>query len=82
MSRSNWKPFFIHPQVIINFNSAEINTFNRSTSITQSRIGRKFQVYNGLRWFLIEISSEMVGSSLGQYAPTRKRPIHKKITKK
>ena len=30
----------------------------------------------------INISNERVGNCVGQYAPTRKRPIPKKVTKK
>ncbi len=78
MSRSIWKPIFLHPQVRDNYASNEISVQNRSTSITQSRVGRRFQIYNGIRWYSVEIIPEMVGHCLGEFTSTRKRPIPKK----
>lgn len=60
------------------FSANEISVQNRSTNITHSRLGHKFQIYNGIRWFPVEITPEMVGHRLGEFAPTRKRPIPKK----
>lgn len=78
MSRSIWKPFYLHPQVREGTSNPEIIVQNRSSFITQSRLGRRFQIYNGVRWFLVEITPEMVGHCLGEFAPTRKHPIPKK----
>jgi ribosomal protein S19 len=64
--------------VLDSFSSNEIVVQNRSTYITQSMLGRRFQVYNGIRWFQLEIVPEMVGHCLGEFAPTRKHPIPKK----
>lgn len=83
MSRSNWKPIFLHPQVVEGFRQNEIRVQNRATAVTQSRLGRRFQIYNGIRWFPVEITPERVGHAFGEFAPTRKRPIpKKKIIKK
>jgi ribosomal protein S19 len=82
MSRSAWKPIFRHLQVREGLNSNEIVMQNRATFITSSRVNRSCVVYNGRRWFHINISNERVGNCVGQYAPTRKRPIPKKVTKK
>jgi ribosomal protein S19 len=38
----------------------------------------KFYVYNGIRFFCIEVNSEKVGYRLGEFAPTKKKPIPKK----
>lgn len=96
MSRSIWKPSFLHRQafesVIVETPSvgkvtnnpksssaaSEIVLFNRSTYITSSRVGARFQVYNGVRFFPLEITSERVGHLVGEFAPTRKRPVPKK----
>lgn len=78
MSRSLWKPIFLHPQVINEITSSEITVKNRATCLTSSRIGRRLQIYNGIRWFPIEVSQERLGHCLGEFAPTRKRPIPKK----
>ncbi len=59
----------------------EIFVYTRSTVIRQQMVGLKIQIYNGIRFFLIEINSEMVGHSLGEFAPTRKKPIQKKKKK-
>lgn len=82
MSRSTWKPIFRHPQAREGFNANEIILQNRSTFITPSRVNHRCAVYNGRRWFHIDISNERVGNCVGQYAPTRKRPVLKKQVKK
>lgn len=78
MSRSAWKPLFLHPQVIEKLNANEIVVQNRASLITQSRIGFNFKIYNGIRWFPLKVSANTVGQPLGQFAPTRKRPVVKK----
>ncbi len=78
MSRSIWKPIYINPQVQLTSNTAEVFIQNRSTYISESRVNRRFQVYNGNRWFPLEITPENVGYLVGEFAPTRKRPIPKK----
>lgn len=81
MSRSNWKPLFRHPQAIESLSENLIVRQNRSTFITTSIVNYTCLVYNGQRWFTLSITPEIVGNCVGQYAPTRKRPIHKKIKK-
>lgn len=83
MSRSLWKSSYIHNQVsayienktIIN---NEICVQNRATVIVPIRLGKRFQIYNGVRWFAITIQAEIIGHLLGEFAPTRKRPVLKK----
>jgi ribosomal protein S19 len=41
-------------------------------------MNQRFQVYNGNRWFLLELKPERVGHLVGEFAPTRKRPVIKK----
>lgn len=60
----------------------EMIVYNRGTVVRQYMVGLKIQVYNGIRFFLVEITSEMVGHCLGEFAPTRKKPIPKKKKKK
>lgn len=81
MSRSSWKPRFIHPQVIESFSAPEIFVQNRATTITENRVGLRFQIYNGIRWFPLEVTPERVGQRVGEFAPTRKRPNLKKKKK-
>ncbi len=88
MARSSWKPFFVGKDFIQQYKQEniqkhdEIIVYNRSTVIRQYMVGLKIQVYNGIRFFLVEITSEMVGHCLGEFAPTRKKPIPKKKKKK
>ena len=88
MSRSLWKPNYIHKQVLTYIDKSiahsEICVQNRSTLIVPSRLGKQFQIYNGVRWFAITIQSEIIGHLLGEFAPTRKRPVikKKKVAKK
>ncbi len=77
MSRSIWKPNFIHSQVTNN-SSSEVFLQNRSTYITNLRINQRFQVYSGNRWVILEIKPERVGYLVGEFVSTRKRPIQKK----
>jgi small subunit ribosomal protein S19 len=60
----------------------EIVAFNRATYLTEPFIGQKIHVYNGLRFYSIVVSSEMLGHRLGEFSPTRKKPVAKKDKKK
>lgn len=83
MSRVSWKPLYIHNDFIKQktTNTSEIILFNRATVITKSMIGTKVQIYNGVRFFPITITSDMLGHRVGEFAPTRKKPQFKKIKK-
>jgi len=49
-----------------------IRTNARSCTILPQFIGLKFQVHNGKEYVQFEIIDDMVGSKLGEFAPTRK----------
>jgi small subunit ribosomal protein S19 len=57
-------------------------SFNRATVLTEKMIGYKISVYNGMRFYTITVSSDMLGHRVGEFSPTRKRPIPKKDKKK
>lgn len=78
MPRSAWKPLFIHPQYSQESESNEIKRQNRSTPFIKKILGKTIQIYNGIRWYPITVSEEIVGQSIGQFAPTRHQPIYKK----
>lgn len=88
MGRSSWKPKFIHNEVSKQFLSIkqhltdEIVTCNRATYLTEPFVGQKIHVYNGLRFYSIIVSSDMLGHRVGEFAPTRKKPVAKKDKKK
>ena len=71
----------MHPQALESLSESIIVIQNRSTLITISMVNYVCLVYNGLRWFTLNITADIVGNRVGQYAPTRKRPVHKKRKK-
>lgn len=79
MARSNWKPLYIHQTLIDQQKQIKPNTdiilTNRSSEITKQMVGLKIQIYNGIRFFPLLISNDMIGQKLGEFAPTRKRHI-------
>ena len=85
MARVSWKPLFLHPDFITqkqtHKNEEEIILYNRATVLTKQMIGLKFQIYNGIRFYPITVTTDMLGHRVGEFAPTRKKPIAKKIKK-
>lgn len=86
MSRSSWKPLYIHNDFIeqkkVNKEHEDIVLFNRATVLTKQMVGLKLQVYNGIRFFPLNVTNDMLGHRVGEFAPTRKKPIPKKKKKK
>ena len=86
MSRSLWKPLFtandfMEQQKNLKSNG-EIILYNRSTVLTRQMLGLKLQVYNGIRFFPLNVNSDVIGHRVGEFAPTRKKPIFKKKNQK
>lgn len=54
-----------------------IRTNARSCTVLPSFVGLKFQVHNGNEYVAFEVTEHMVGSKLGEFAPTRKRFSYK-----
>lgn len=82
MSRVSWKPLYIHTDFLLQKEKLnideEIILYNRATVLTKQMLGLKFQIYNGNRFFPITVTSDMVGHRVGEFAPTRKKPVAKK----
>lgn len=81
MSKSLWKPEFVHNEFILQQKVKEkgfIILQNRSSRILESMLGCNLQIYNGIRYFSITVSLEMVGHCVGEFAFTRQKPIIKK----
>ena len=51
-------------------------------TILPQNIDRNFFIYNGKNFISIKISEEMVGHKFGEFAITRKKPVHKSSKKK
>lgn len=75
LSRSAWKGPNIVPLPIKEALSkgTPIRTNARSATILPQFVGLKFQIHNGKDYTPLEISEDMVGRKLGEFAPTRKR---------
>jgi ribosomal protein S19 len=44
-------------------------------------LGIRISVYNGVRFFSFTVDGEKLGHRVGEFAPTRKKPIPKKKKK-
>ncbi|MEM4662576.1 MAG: ribosomal protein S19 family protein [Candidatus Diapherotrites archaeon] len=55
-----------------------IRTHRRDTIIVPQMVGLKFGVHNGKEFVVVEITPEMLGHYLGEFAMTRKKLKHGK----
>ncbi|MCD6479133.1 MAG: 30S ribosomal protein S19 [Candidatus Diapherotrites archaeon] len=55
-----------------------IRTHKRDTVIVPQMVGLKFGVYNGKEFVVVEVTPEMLGHYLGEFALTRKKLKHGK----
>lgn len=53
-----------------------IKTHNRDLIIVPKLVGKKIAIYDGRGFQNVEISIEMIGHRLGEFALTRKKAIH------
>lgn len=87
MSRSNWKPLYNNIE-LTNFiktlknKTTVIKTSVRNIKITTDLVGYTFMIHNGFVYRKLLIQSKMVGHKLGEFSPTRKKPVLKKKKKK
>ncbi|TCD59879.1 mitochondrial ribosomal small subunit component [Steccherinum ochraceum] len=78
--RSAWKgPFFVaFPNLREALeNNIPIRTKARSCTILPNFVGIQFLVHNGKQYLPVNITQDMVGHKLGEFAPTRKRFMYK-----
>ena len=81
MTRSIWKgPFseLLHKKKA-NFPQ---KVWSRRSTILPKNIDTNLFIHNGKGFVSIKISEEMVGHKFGEFAITRKKPIHKSSKKK
>jgi len=79
MTRSLWKGPFVNPTIL---SSNKNYVWSRHSSILPQFVNKKFKIHNGKSFIEIEIQESMIGHKFGEFALTRKRPIHKKKEKK
>lgn len=78
MARSVWKGPFVDGYLLKKAEkvreggrSEVIKTWSRRSTIMPQFVGLTFGVYNGNKHIPVQVSEEMVGQKLGEYAPTR-----------
>ncbi len=49
----------------------------RNLLILPSFVGRSIKVYNGNKFFILDITESMIGHKIGDFVHTRKRPSFK-----
>ncbi|VVB83612.1 30S ribosomal protein S19 [uncultured archaeon] len=54
----------------------QIKTHNRALVIVPQLVGLKILIHNGHEFFPVEITKEMLGHRLGEFAPTRMKVKH------
>jgi small subunit ribosomal protein S19 len=62
-------------------NKKSIKTHKRDLVILPGLVGLKIHIYNGKEFVPIEITFEMLGHKLGEFAPTRVKAKHNKDEK-
>ncbi len=89
MSRSKWKGPYVNEKLLNqnlkkSFSKTILKTTSRNSEILCNFIGLTFNVHTGKTFLKIEITKEMVGHKLGEFAFTRSHapPKKKKIKKK
>jgi len=91
VARSVWKGPFVEGSLIKKaeksrqtVRSEVIKTWSRRSTILPQFVGLTFGVYNGKKFIPVNVTEEMVGHKLGEFAPTRTFSGHsgdKKVSK-
>ncbi|OED45338.1 30S ribosomal protein S19 [Rickettsiales bacterium (ex Bugula neritina AB1)] len=84
MTRSSNKPPYICYKLLKKVERAieekkinvPIKTWSRGSTILSNFVGLVFQIHNGKNFVEVRILEGMVGYKLGEFAPTRKIPVH------
>jgi len=78
VARSVWKGPFVEGSLIKKaeksrqtVRSEVIKTWSRRSTILPQFVGLTFGVYNGKKFIPVNVTEEMVGHKLGEFAPTR-----------
>ena len=89
MARSVWKGPFVDGYLLKKAEvakgasrSSPIKTWSRRSTILPDFVGLTFQVHNGKTFVPVNVSEEMVGHKLGEFAPTRSFHGHTASDKK
>ncbi|TFK50616.1 mitochondrial 30S ribosomal protein S19 [Heliocybe sulcata] len=83
--RSAWKgPYFVSfPNLREALqNNVPIKTQARSCTILPNFVGIKFQVHNGKEFIDVQVTQDMIGHKLGEFAHTKKRFTYRQTKNK
>ena len=85
MSRSIWKGPFVDGYLLKKAEKSResgrndvIKTWSRRSTILPEFVGLSFAVHNGKRFIPVNVTEDMVGHRLGEFAPTRTFRSHDK----
>ena len=59
-----------------------IKIWSRRSYILPQFVEQTFAIYTGKSFLSVKITEEMIGNKFGEFASTRKKPVHKKKEKK
>lgn len=79
MTRSLSKGPFVDASV---FSTKKKFLWSRQSSILPQFVNKTFLIHNGKSFVEITIQEAMIGHKFGEFALTRKKPMHKKKDKK
>ena len=78
MSRSSWKPLYIKNNFLQSSKNLNLKIFDRGQIISKEFLNNTIKIYNGIKFFEVLVTEKMLGYKVGEFAPTRKIPLHKK----
>lgn len=85
MPRSVWKGPFCDPRLLLKavrvrkdpqLAKKAIRTWSRGSTILPAFVGLRFEIHMGNGFKRLRIKESMIGHKLGEFARTRKYPIH------
>ena len=82
MSRSIWKLPFSEIRPLPLKTNLKLRVWSRRSTVLPNFVGKSFLIYNGKLFIPLKVSEDMIGHKFGEFATTRKRPIHKLNKKK
>jgi small subunit ribosomal protein S19 len=78
VARSLWKGPFVDGYLLKKAEQARasgrnqiIKTWSRRSTVLPQFVGLTFAVHNGMKHLPVQVSEDMVGHKLGEFAPTR-----------
>jgi small subunit ribosomal protein S19 len=80
MSRSIWKGSYIDDTLFnkVQLNDKNIYTKSRNSVITELFLGKSIFVYNGMMYYKLLITENMLGKKLGEFILSKKKVVFKK----